>query len=169
MAKVTFNGSERLILVDTGNTDINVQIDLYSDWKEWVATSDNSKYLPAFQVLGGDPISTGVYLGSTYFLENGWRVRPYEGPHQLNIVGNLYTRESGERPVIPTTGSYNILVNMVRSNLVDTIATGGSSVDAAAIANAVWGYMTTGSMASDTFGDHVYRKLLTLAQYMATK
>lgn len=169
MAKVTFNGTDKLIIVDTGQTDIDVRIDLYSDWKEWVLLSDNSKYLPAFSVLGGDTISTGVYLGSTFFLENGWRIRPYEGTHQLNIQGNIYTRESGEKPVIPTVGTYNVLTNMVRSNLVDTISTGGSPTDPVVIANAVWNFMATGSMASDTFGDHVYRKLLTLAQYMATK
>jgi hypothetical protein len=170
MAKVTFDGNGGLILVNYGETVLDVKVDLYSEWKKWVLLSDNSKYPIAISSVGGEPISPGIYLGTTYFLENGWRIRPYEGSHQLTITGNIYTREPGGQPVIPTIGSYQILVNMIRSNLVDTISTGGgSNVDVSEIPSAVWNYMATGSMASNTFGDHVYRKLLTLAQYLAAK
>ena len=53
------------------------------------------------------------------------------------------------------------------------VETGGSSgsvsINANEIAQAVWQYSVTGSMPASTYGDQVYRKLLTLAQYMATK
>lgn len=169
MAKVTIDGPNRLIVINLGETSISVKEDLYSEWKNWTTQGDNSKYLPAFSVIGGEEISAGKYVGTTYFLENGWRVRPYEGDHVLAVEGNLYTRESGERPVIPTVGSYNVMVELVRSNLVDTIATSGTEIDYDVLANAVWSKLTTDTIPSGSYGNHVFTKLLTLAQYMATK
>jgi len=168
-AKVTFDGDNRLIIVNFGETTLDAKVDLYSDWKEWVLTSNNSKYPIAFIAVGGDTISSGAYLGTTYFLENGWRIRPYEGSHQLTITGNVYTREEGGQPVIPTVGNYQVLINMARSNLIDAISTGGGSVDSNEVAEAVWQRSTTSNLDSSSFGNHVYRKLLTLAQYMSTK
>lgn len=52
----TFDGPNKLIILTTGTTVVDVK-DLYSRWKEWVATDVNSKYLPAISVLGGDPVA----------------------------------------------------------------------------------------------------------------
>jgi hypothetical protein len=167
MAKVSFDGPNKLIIVDPGITELDVRVDIYSDWKEWLLLSDNIKYLPALSAIGGDPISAGVFVGTTYFLENSWRIRPYEGTHQLTIVGNIYTRESGGSPVIPTVGDFNVLVTMFRSNIVDTISTGGGS-DPNDVASAVWNY-PTGSFASSTFGNYIITKILTIAHYLGMK
>lgn len=167
MAKVTFDGENKLIIVDNLITELDVRVDIYSDWKEWLLIGDNIKFSQALSAIGGDPIATGVYVGTTYFLENGWRIRPYEGTHQLTIVGNLYTRESGQSPVIPTLGNYNVLVNMFRSNLVDTISTGGGG-DPQDVAEAVWNY-PTGSFPQNTFGSYITTRLLTVAQYLGIR
>ena len=91
MALVTFDGPNKLMIVNPGVTEIDVKVDLYSDWKEWTLLSDNSKYLPAMSAIGGEPIGGGIFVGSTFFFLNGWKLRPYEGNHTLNVVGNLYT------------------------------------------------------------------------------
>lgn len=168
MAKVTFDGSNRLIIVNYGITSLDVKVDLYSDWKEWVLLSDNSKYPTAMTAVGGDPLAGSQYLGTTYFLENGWKIRPYEDNHSLEVSGNLYARD-GSSPFVQTLGSYNVLITLKTSNLVDTVNLAGTSVDINAIAEAVWKYATSGSLTIDTMGSHVYTKLMTFAQYMATK
>lgn len=126
MAKVTFDGPNKLILVDTGITELDVKEDLYTAWKDWVAVADNAKFAQAISAIGGDPISGVVSLGSTFFLENGWRIRPYSGNHTLTVSGNLYTRE-GVSPFVSALGTYNVMVNMARSNLIDTVSTAGGS------------------------------------------
>jgi hypothetical protein len=113
---VTFDGENRIIYVNQDVTSLNVQADLYSNWKEWVRWEGNSTYAPAFTAIGGDPISATDSLGITYFLENGWRIKPYEGDYVLTIVGNIYTRESGQNPILPTSG---VSVSLTRSNIVD--------------------------------------------------
>lgn len=145
MAKVTFDGSAKLILVDTGVTALDVQVDLYGAWKEWVATSDNAKFLPALTAIGGDPISGAVSLGSTFFLENGWRIRPYSGNHTLTVEGNLYTRE-GVSPFVAAVGSYNVMVNMTTSNLINTVSTAGGG----GLTTTQAGQLETAALASAT-------------------
>lgn len=127
MPNVTFDGPNKIIIVNNGVTQISVKTDLYSDWKEWVLTDDNSKYLPAFRVIGGDNITETVSVDGTYFLINGWRIRPYEGNHVLTISGNLYV-DGGGSPVISTLGTYNVLVNLITSNIVNlvTVSTGSA-------------------------------------------
>ena len=141
MSKVTFSGEDKLIIINSGITSIDVKTNIYSDWKEWVAsagdfsgsTSDNSRFLQAISAIGGDPISLVLNLGTTFFLENGWKLRPYEGNHSLLVTGNLYSRD-GSSPFVPTLGNYNVVINLQTSNLVDAV----NVATASAIAREVW-------------------------------
>lgn len=123
--KVTFDGPNKLILINDGVTDIDFRTDIYSNWKEWTLAEINSKFLSAVSVVGGDPLPGSRILGSTFFLENGWRIRSWEGNHILTITGNVFTRE-GEDPVLPTLGTFKVTVNFNTSTLVE----GGRSVGA---------------------------------------
>ena len=120
----SFDGANRLITLTTGTTSFSAQ-DLYSRWKDWAATDDNSKYVEAFRTIGGDPLGGAVTAGDYYFLNNaeGWRIRPQEADHSLSIDGNLY----GEDPALPifspTIGSYNVLVTRSLSSLTQTATT----------------------------------------------
>jgi len=137
--KVTFDGPNQLILINTGETEIDVQTDIYSNWKEWIQYYDYGKYLEAIRTVGGDPIDvdSGFYLGATYFLRNGWRIRPWAGNYSLLMIGNLYTDE-GSSSLVPATGEANINVVQRVSNLVDLVA---PSVDSSNIPEL--GYITS--------------------------
>lgn len=124
MAKVTFDGPTKIISVNSGITTIDVKTDLYSDWKEWVLLLDNSKYAPAFRAVGGDEISAGLYLTGSYFLTNGWKIRPDEADHVLKVIGNLYVDGEDTSPFIPTLGTYNVSIQLNTSNIVNTVAVG---------------------------------------------
>lgn len=119
--KVTFDGAQKLILINSGVTDINVQDDLYSNWKEWWLAPGHAGFEQAFSAVGGQPLPGGRALGATYFLENGWRVRTWEGDHRLVVAGNLYTIE-GVPPFVPTLNPHTISIESTVSNLVDRIS-----------------------------------------------
>jgi len=125
--KVTFDGTNKLIVVNTNITELNVQIDLYSDWKEWLKEGDNTKFLPAMRTVGGDPTTGTKTVAPYFFLTNGWKIRPYEGNHILTIEGNLFVDEPetyGYNSCVPTVGNYNVTINL--STTSDAIlATGG--------------------------------------------
>ncbi len=169
MAKVTFDGDNKIIIVNTGETSISVDTDIYSDWKNWVLQSDNIKYPIALSAIGGDPIGGARYLGSTFFLENGWKLRPYEGNHTLTVSGNLYTRD-GSSPFIQTVGSYNVLISMQVSNLIDTVSTsGGGGSTPSDIADAVWNKIIPETPVPSSFGEWVAGRLMTIAHYIGMK
>ena len=111
-----FSGeSKTILLTGTGTTTME---DMYSRWKEWVLIDTNSKFLQAFRYVGGDPTVGDASLGITYFLTNGWRIKPFEADHVLDVLGNLYV-DGGGNPFLQTDGDYRVLVRLNVSNLVD--------------------------------------------------
>jgi len=148
--KVTFDGLNKLILINEGETDINFRVDVYSAWKEWVKhpLQDNAKYAEACSAVGGDPLPGGRVLGTTYFLENGWKMRTWEGSHELTVVGNVFTRD-GTNLFVETIGIHRITINLQTSTLVEVPLIALSDADISAIASntssAVWTTTVSGS------------------------
>jgi hypothetical protein len=131
---ITFDAATKRIVLDSSFADVG---DIYSRWKEWVRTSDNAKYLPAFRAIGGDPLGGALYVSLYTFLVNGWRIRPMESNHTLILEGNISVDGGGD-PVVPTIGSYRVLVQYTvpeRAQAYD--AGGGGGATAAEIAAAV--------------------------------
>ena len=105
--KVTFDGVNKLILVNEGETSLDVQTDIYSDWKEWVRTDTNMKYLQPLSTVGGDPTVEGQRLDVTYFLINGWKIKPYSGTYDLTLVGNIFDVDGGSIKVPADVNRFN--------------------------------------------------------------
>ena len=105
-APVTFDGANKIIQVDPGATDIDVQ-EVYSEWKRWVRLdAQNAKWLPAFDVVGGDDLGGGLVAPIYFFLLNGWTIRPDDtsGSHELTVALNLYARPSTNDRFTPVGG-----------------------------------------------------------------
>lgn len=127
--KVTFDGPNKLILVNEGVTELNWARDVYSAWKEWFfinSNPENPGYEQAMRIVGGDPLDVeGTrFLGVTYFLTNGWRLRTWSGDHRLVISGNVFTDE-GDPVNVPTEFPASTTIELNTSNLVDLIRVSG--------------------------------------------
>jgi hypothetical protein len=120
-AKWTIDNLNKLFILKAGVTDLDVEVDLYSDWKEEYKLSNNSAFPIAMRSIGGDPVTATKDAGATFFMVNGWRIRPDETNHTLNITGNLFTDPPGDSVVVNTLGAFNVRVEMFVSNLVDAI------------------------------------------------
>jgi len=117
---MTFDGQNKLIIMDNGEDFIDVR-KMYYNWKVWLSNPQNLKYPLAMRYVGGDPIGD-TKLGITYFLMNGWKIRPYESNHTLTVKGNLYSDDQSS-PFTRTLGNYNVLIKSVVSNIVDIVPT----------------------------------------------
>lgn len=107
-----------------GFHELDIQRDVYSEWKVWVREGDNAKYLQALSTTGGDPISSTISVGAYFFLENDWKIRPVEDDHRVVFNGNLYTRDDSTAYL--GVDDYSIVTETRNSSLTQTVSTGGA-------------------------------------------
>lgn len=118
--KVTFDGTNKQILIPASVSAVSVKVDIYSDWKEWMLIRDNAKFLPAIRSIGGDPVGGGLYAGDMYFLMNGWQIVV---DHSVAINGILYHDDGISPYVVMQEGAVTSTV----SNLAYAYNTTGSA------------------------------------------
>lgn len=164
--KVTFDGDNLLIIVNQGVTSLDVGDDVYSAWKRWVIAS-GAKYPQAFSVVGGDPLGGGRRAGVYIFLNNtkGWRLRPYEGDHNLTVTGNLYPLDPDTAFINSTLGNYTVSIRLETSSLATAVET-AEGTDA--IAKRVWSIpVSSTDTGAGTMAEYVTKKLLTFKRWFA--
>jgi hypothetical protein len=135
--KVTFDGPNRCIIVNDGESLINIQDDVYSAWKEWSRLRDYLKFLPACRTVGGDPTVEGNFLGATFFTINNWQIQISDN---TNFVGNIFSDDFASP--FKTEGDVKLAQAQV-SNLIDKISVNYDDLIAAGIA-------TTGTISGQT-------------------
>lgn len=123
----TFDGVAKTITL-TAQTVMSVR-DVYSRWVDWVITSDNTKFLPAFATLGGDAIDPGAGTSVPIyaFLTNGWRIRPQESSHTLTVNDGILLVQGGGDPFLNTLGSFVVRINYQQPVQAITVSTGGGA------------------------------------------
>lgn len=121
----------------SGEVAFDVEIDLYSDGKEdWVASGELNKWKFPVEAIGGQDLPGEKELGTTFFLNYGWKIRPYESTHVFNVNGNLYT-DAGDSPFTPTVGTFNVMTIQQVSSLVDSTVTQLEQIEYASFNNGV--------------------------------
>jgi hypothetical protein len=101
MASITIDPTDPCVQIVCGVGESVVSVTaaaLYKAWKDWFVLSDNSKYLPAFDSAGGDPVGD-TSLDNVYFIQtaNGWKICPVttELDVIIRINGNLFPDVAG--------------------------------------------------------------------------
>ena len=124
-AKLSFNDITRIITITeapdvNGEVFIDVKKDLYSAGKQdWVTNENLRKLAYPVASVGGNPLPGEKELGSTFFINEDWKIKPYEASHRLIINGNLYSRD-GSDPFIDTIGTFTVRIMQQVSSLVDS-------------------------------------------------
>lgn len=123
---ISFDGPTKVMTLSSGTTSLNV-LDLWSRWVDWFLTGDNSKYLPAFQQVGGNDIdvSAGISIPIYAFLMNGWKLKPQEANHTLSVSGGVLLVDGGGDPFNNTSGAYTVRINYQQPVQAITVSTGG--------------------------------------------
>lgn len=160
--QVTFDGVNKLIIVNYGVETIDFDVDVYSSWKRWSQERVNAAYLPAMRSVGGDPLPGNQRLGATFFLTNGWRMRTWEGDHRLVVVGNVYTEE-GDTVFVRTVWPWNIQISL--STSVETYAV---EPDLTGLAQEVWAHSTRDLTGKVTLDDTTAAKIDSMVTKIGT-
>jgi hypothetical protein len=128
----------RIIEISAGGDNELSVVEIYSEMKDWLlADPARLAYPQAMRYVGGDAISPTQDLGSTFFLLNGWRIRPAELTHKLTLIGNLFTDPAGESVFVPTLGAFNVNTETRVSNLVDAVLVNSAEIQFASFENTV--------------------------------
>jgi hypothetical protein len=162
------NGDTKVISLETATLDVAA---LWSDYMDWLSVSDNSKYPSAMRSVGGDDIDTGAgtKVPAYIYLINGWKIRPMESQHTLNVGNGILLVDGGGDPFVNTVGTFMIRINYSQPVQAITVSTGGGSgASASAVAAAVWDELISNHNVSGTYGERV-QKLLTLASFLGLK
>jgi hypothetical protein len=161
----TFDGENLLIILPSVGT-FDVEIDLYSDWKEWSKDNDNLKYPIAFDTTGGDDIGGGGQIAAYFFLRNdlGWRIKPAEMDGFVDIQGNLKGRDPDLGVFVQTTGHYTVTITTSFSaNAVVLTSDGENPIDAGDI----WDESSDEHLGSGTYGAEFRQVLRDLRNLIA--
>lgn len=148
LPKFTLDFDNRLFIAKAGVTAVDVQVDMYSDWKEGILANNSGGEAEAMLAEGGaviDPL-TDERTGTTYFLLNGYKIRPDEADHTLVVTGNLLPGIPGEPLVVPTVGNFTVNVISDQSALVFAKV---ARVDLVAVTNAIYIDTVNGSDTND--------------------
>jgi hypothetical protein len=108
----SFDRDNLVMTLAAGLTTADVG-EIYSEWKVWAADPLNASVPVAFrQSVGGDLLTPGINAGSYFFLQNqdGWRIRPAEEDNTITLTGNLIAEDSTRPVIIPTIGTFRVLV-----------------------------------------------------------
>ena len=134
---LSFDGVNKVITLSSGTETLSVR-DLWSRWVDWWVTGDNSKFQIAMENVGGNIIDLagGTTIPIYVFLQNGWKIKPQEANHTLNVNDGILLVEGGGDPFTNTTGSYIIRINYqqpVQAISFSTEGGGGSGLTAAQV------------------------------------
>ena len=143
-----FDGPNKTIRIAEHTSGVNIEIELYSDWKEWTQlTNDvNTRWDAAFRTVGGDPTEGGDALGATFFLINGWQIIL---DHGVVFTGNLFS-DDFDSPYRTEDGVELAFAKV--SNLIDKPAIALSDSDLTNLSNSVWSRLSTDNTVSGTMG-----------------
>jgi len=155
--KVIFDGVNKLILINLGIREIDVKVDIYSDWKEWSLLRDNTKFSSAIRAVGGNEVGIQRALGGTFFLINGWRIKGPSENAVIAINGNIFTDNGDGILFEPIDGNFNIQYELSTSNINDDI--GDAAISIGGLADAIWDYETENATIVDSFGEKIRKNL----------
>ena len=182
-SKVDFDGINRIIYVHPEVTSLDIRVDVYSAWIDWVSLRDNSKFLPSIRYTGFDPIGGGNYTGDSYFLINGWKLSV--DLTKVRVTGVLFSDNydtayytTDLTPQYPATVA--ALVNTVSLPSTSTITPAElwayenrslsvTPPTAAEITTNVWGVAVESVTDKSTMGGYIAKVLLSIPKFIGLK
>lgn len=105
---MVFDGPNKLVILSSST--LNLQ-GLWSEWKDWLLAG-NAQYALAFDTVGGEPIdpTAGTMVPLYLFVLNGWKIRPMEADHTLNVTNGTLVVSGGGDPFVSTLGDYTVRI-----------------------------------------------------------
>lgn len=99
-------------------------LEIYNAVMNWVDEQPNMSHTVPMKAIGKAPLGGGAYTDSIFILQNGWKIKLYNGTYQFTIIGTLITDDESPRTVQPDVG-YVEVVFQVSSQGIQVISGSG--------------------------------------------
>ncbi len=130
--KVTFDGLNKLIIINPMESIIDIRNDIYTEWVIWAES--NTEFSYPIRYTGGEPTSGGQLSGIIFFMINGWKIY-FE--HSVTFNGSIFS-DDFPTPFSTPPGTY--MAQSISSSLVTQVpGTSLSSGDINTIKDSIWG------------------------------
>lgn len=102
---ISFDGVNKLIKILAGTGSPLPALTIYSQAMDWADDQGAMCHTPPMYAVGKAPLGGGVYTDSIFVLQDGWKIKLYDGTYQFIIMGTVITDDETPRTVPPDSGN----------------------------------------------------------------
>lgn len=124
---IEFDPVNKYIKITSG-TQITA-LDIYNAVMDWCDEQENMGYSIPMMAIGKAAMGGGIYSDSIFVLQNGWKIKLYDGNYQFTIIGTLIALDENGEPYSRTEppDSGNVIV-IFQVSSQGTLVVSGSGV-----------------------------------------
>lgn len=113
---IEFDPIAKIIKITSG-TEINA-LTIYNAVMDWCDAQENIGYSVPMGAVGKAPLGGGVYSDSIFILQNGWKLKLYDGDYHFIFIGTIITDDGTPRTVNPDSGNVTIEFQVTSQGLI---------------------------------------------------
>ena len=115
-----FDPINKFIKILSGSQNPLDALDIYDKSMDWADNSGSMVYDAPMGAVGKAPLGGGVYSDSIFILQNGWKLKFYDGTYQFIIKGTIITDDETARTVSPDSGSVEAIFQVSSQGTIST-------------------------------------------------
>ena len=113
---IVFDPISKLIKITSG-TEIDA-LTIYNATMDWVDDQSSMDEDVPLAAVGKNPLGGGVYTDSIFILQNGWKIKLYDGTYQFVIKGTVITDDESPRTVPPDSGNVEVIFQVSSQGII---------------------------------------------------
>lgn len=124
---IQFDSANKYIKITSG-TSITA-LEIYNAVMEWHDEKENMGYSVPMRAVGKANMGGGIHSDSIFILQNGWKIKLYDGNYQFTITGTLIALDENGDPYSrtepPDSGNVEVIFQVSSQG---TLVVSGSGV-----------------------------------------
>jgi len=137
---IVFDPINKYIKITSG-TEITA-LAIYNAVMDWCDEQENIAYTVPMRAIGKASMGGGIYSDSIFILQNGWKIKLYDGTYQFTITGTLIALdEAGDpypRTEPPDSGNVEVIFQVSSQGTLIVSGSGVTEQDKLDIAEKTW-------------------------------
>jgi len=113
---IEFDPINRYIKITSG-TSISA-LEIYNATMDWCDEQPTIVHSVPMAAIGKAPLGGGVYTDSIFILQDGWKIKFWNGTYQAVITGTVITDDGTPRTVPPDSGNVEVIFQVSSQGII---------------------------------------------------